>query len=184
MKRKFTVCTVGVLLSASVLFNSCIGSFGLSNKLLAWNRSFDEDKWINEMMFFVLAAVQVYTIAGLADFFVLNTIEFWTGENPTTATSMRQIETEDGLYTITTHANGHKIQKEGTDEVVEFVFDKEDNSWSLLAMGVTTPLMKFVGENRAMVYLADGSTHTVTIDQAGVYALKQIVENKAYFAVK
>jgi hypothetical protein len=51
-------------------------------------------------------------------------------------------------------------------------------------MGETTPLLKFVGENQAMVYLADGSTMTVNMDQAGVFALQQVIKNKAYFATK
>lgn len=184
MKRKFMVMGTVALLSSSILFSSCIGSFGLFNKLLAWNKSIENDKWINEIVFFALAAVQVYSIAIFADMVILNTIEFWTGENPTASVKTQKIEGEDGLYTITTDSEGHKIQKEGSDEVVEFVFNKEENSWSLDAMGTTTPLFKYVGENHALVYMADGSTMTVSIDQAGVYALQQVVENKAYFATK
>lgn len=151
MKRKFIVMATATLLSSSILFNSCIGSFGLTNKLLGWNKTID-DKWVNELVFFALALVQVYTIAAVADILVLNSIEFWSGENPTADTKTQQVETEDGVYNITTDAAGHKIQKEGTEEVVEFVFNKEENSWSLDAMGVTTPLLQFVGENEAMVY--------------------------------
>jgi len=184
MKRKFTVMSTVVLLSSAIMFNSCIGSFSLFNKLSAWNQTVDEDKWVNELVFFALAAVQVYTVALLADAFVLNSIEFWTGSNPVTADQTKQVETENGLFTITTSADGHKIQSEESGEMVEFRFNKEENSWSLEAMGETTPLLQFVGDNQAEVYLADGSTMTVTVDQAGVWALKQVVENKAFFAVK
>lgn len=184
MRRKFTVMATVTLLSSTILFSSCIGSFGLFNKLLTWNKSIDDDKWINELVFFALTIVPVYPIAVTVDALVLNTIEFWSGTNPTASTGTQQIEGEDGLYTITSDDKGYKIQKEGSDEVVEFVFNKEDNSWSLDAMGINTPLFKYVGENHAMVYLADGSTVTVSIDQAGLYALQQVVESKTFFAAK
>ncbi|GHT40294.1 membrane protein [Bacteroidia bacterium] len=173
-----------VLLSSSVLFSSCIGSFTLSRKVLAWNQSVG-DQWINELIFVALAVVQVYTISVLIDGVVLNSIEFWTGENPASAdVQVKQVETKNGLVTITTDANGHKIQKEGSDEIVEFRFNKAENSWSLEALGETTPLVQFTGENQAKVYLADGSTMTVTTDQAGVLALRQALGNAAFFANK
>jgi hypothetical protein len=184
MKRKFTVMATAVLLSSSVLFSSCIGSFALFHKVLSWNQSVG-DKWVNELMFLVLCVVPVYEIAWLIDGVVLNSIEFWTGENPASAdVQVKQIETEKGLFTITTDANGHKIQKAGSDEIVEFRFNSEENSWSLEAMGQTTQLLQFTGENQAKVYLADGSTMTVSTDQAGVLALRQVVGNGAYFANK
>ncbi|GHT89350.1 membrane protein [Bacteroidia bacterium] len=172
-----------VLMSSSILFSSCIGSFTLFHKVLSWNQSVG-DKWINELVFLALCVVPVYEIAWLIDGVVLNSIEFWTGENPASADAqVKQVETANGLVTITTDANGHKIQKEGSDEIVEFNFNKEENSWSLNAMGTTTPLVQFTADNQAKVYLADGSTMTVSTDQAGVLALKQVIGN-AYFANK
>jgi hypothetical protein len=183
MKRKFTVMATAILLSSSIMFSSCIGSFSLFHKLLSWNQSVG-DKWINELVFLVLCVVPAYPIAWFIDAVVLNSIEFWTGSNPSADVQTKQIKTENGLFTITTDANGHKIQKEGSDEIVEFRFNKGENSWALEAMGETTPIMKFVGDNQAMVYLADGSTMTVSLDQAGVFALRQVIETKAFFAAK
>jgi hypothetical protein len=184
MKRKFTVMATAVLLSSSIMFSSCIGSFTLFNKVLSWNQSVG-DKWINELVFLVLWAVPVYEIAFFIDGVVLNSIEFWTGENPASAeVQVKQVETKNGLVTITKDANGYQLQKEGDEEIVEFRFNKAENSWSLEAMGETTPLLQFTGENQAKVYLADGSTMTVTTDQAGVLALKQALDNAAFFAGK
>lgn len=182
MKKKTRLMAGAVLLSSCVLFTSCFGSFSLTQKLYGWNKSMG-DKWINEVVFFALAVVQVYTISLIADGIVLNTIEFWTGDNPASA-SVQTIETENGNYTVTTDANGHKIEMEGSDEIVEFRFDQEENSWSLLTMDEEIPLFKMVDDAHAMVYLADGNTMTITADQAGAYALRQAVENKAYFASK
>ncbi|GHT72184.1 membrane protein [Bacteroidia bacterium] len=184
MKRKFTVMATAIVLSSSILFSSCIGSFTLFHKVLSWNKSVG-DKWVNELVFLVLCAVPVYEIAWAIDALVLNSIEFWTGSNPASSdVQTKKIETENGTFTITTDANGHKIQKEGSDEIVEFRFNQEENSWSVEAMGQTTPLLKFMDNNQAEVYLADGSTMTVSMDQAGAFALKQVIEGKAYFANK
>lgn len=184
MKKKFSVMATAVLLSFSVMFSSCIGSFTLFNKVLSWNQSMG-DKWVNELVFIALCVVPVYQIAWTIDAVVLNSIEFWTGENPASAdVQVKQINTENGLITVTTDAEGHKLQKEGSDEIVAFRFNKEENSWLLEAGGQSTPVLQFTGDNQAKVYLADGSTMTVSTDQAGVLALRQVVHNRAYFAGK
>lgn len=183
MKRKFNLTAGAILLSSALLFNSCIGSFGLFNKVLGWNKTVG-DKWVNELVFIALCIVPVYQIAGIIDALVINSIEFWTGSNPTADVKVQSVESENGKFTITSDANGHKIEKEGSDDVVEFLFNEEENSWSVDAMGVNSPLLQFVNDQEALVYLQDGSTMTVSLDQAGVFALQQVVENKAYFASK
>ena len=184
MKRKFNLLVVSIFMSSALLFNSCVGSFTLSNKLLAWNKEVG-DKWANEVVFAALCIVQAYSVALFVDGIVLNSIEFWTGENPASAdVQVKEIESENGRFTITTDANGHKIQKEGSDEVVEFVFNKEANGWDLKVMDQVTPLFQFQGDDQALVYLADGSTMTVDLNEDGMLALRQVVGNKAYFAAK
>jgi hypothetical protein len=172
-----------IFLSSSVFFSSCIGSFTLSNKLLAWNATIDS-KWVNELIFVILTPA--YGVALFTDAIVLNSIEFWTGENPAKEVnvSVKQIKTENGTFFVTTHANGHTIQKAGSDEVVEFRFDKDAKSWNLIADEQTYPLLQFVEKDQVLVYLADGSTITLDSNQGGVMALRQIIENKNYLTVK
>lgn len=172
-----------ILLSSSILFSSCIGSFNLFHKLLAWNKSVGE-KWVNELVFLVCCIIPVYPVAWFLDVVILNSIEFWTGSNPTADVQVKEIETENGKFTVTTDANGHKIQKVGTDEIVEFRFNAENNSWDLVSMEQVTPLFQFFGDDQANVFLADGSTMTVDLDKAGMMALRQVIQNKAYFANK
>ncbi|MDR0680659.1 MAG: DUF3332 domain-containing protein [Dysgonamonadaceae bacterium] len=183
MKKNFTAIGIATLLGSSILFNSCIGSFSLTSKLFEWNKSAG-NQWVNELVFLALAGIQVYSVSLIIDSIVLNTIEFWTGSNPSADVQVKKIKTEKGLFTITTDTKGHKIQKEGSGEIVEFCFNEKENSWILEANGETAPLLKFVEDNQAMVYLADGSTMIVSMDQAGVFALKRIIENKAHFASK
>ena len=77
--KTFLVCAT---LSGSVLFSSCIGSFGLWNSLKDWNQGVS-NKFVNELIFLAFHIVPVYEIAYLADVLVLNSIEFWSGSNPT-----------------------------------------------------------------------------------------------------
>lgn len=181
MKRKFMVMATAALVGTSVLFSSCIGSFTLFNKLLSWNNTIG-DKWINELVFIV--CTPVYGVAGVIDTLVLNSIEFWTGSNPAATAEVKNVETENGVFTVTTDANGHKIQKEGSDEIVEFRFNGEQNAWDLVVAEEVTPLFQFVGENQALVYMADGSSMNVELNQVGLMAFRQVVNNKAYFAAK
>ena len=77
-KKNLRVSTL--LLAATLLTTSCIGSFGLFNKLLSWNKTATDSKFLNEIIFLILSPA--YAICGTADVVVLNTIEFWTGDNP------------------------------------------------------------------------------------------------------
>ena len=62
MKKKSLTLLVAATLASSVLFSSCIGSFGLSNKLLDWNRNIDS-KFVNELVFVAFWIVPVFNEA-------------------------------------------------------------------------------------------------------------------------
>ena len=81
MKKKSLTLLLATTVASSILFSSCIGSFGLTNKLLTWNRSIDS-KFVNERVFIAFWIVPVYEISALADVLVINSIEFWSGSNP------------------------------------------------------------------------------------------------------
>ena len=67
--------TVLALLVGAVTLSSCIGSFGLTNKLLDWNKGLS-NKFVNELVFILISPA--YAVCGLADLLVLNTGEFLT----------------------------------------------------------------------------------------------------------
>ena len=79
MKRNFKLAAV--LLSMSLVLSSCIGSFGLTNKVKAWNEGLG-NKFVNELVFVCMHIVPVYPITLFVDGLVLNSIEFWTGSAP------------------------------------------------------------------------------------------------------
>ena len=79
--KKGRITVACALLAGSMMFSSCIGSFSLWNNLRSWNEGVS-NKFVNELIFVAFNIVPVYPIAYLADAIVLNSIEFWSGENP------------------------------------------------------------------------------------------------------
>ena len=112
MKRgKLTL--VAVVLSGSLLFSSCGGSFGLFNRLSSWNQSVG-NKFVNELVFLAFNIVPVYGVAYLADALVINSIEFWSGSNPmANVGDVKKVKGENGNYMVKTLENGYSITKEG-----------------------------------------------------------------------
>lgn len=184
MKKKGLTLLVATTLSSSVLFSSCIGSFGLTNKLLDWNRNIDS-KFVNELVFIAFWIVPVYEISALADVLVLNSIEFWSGSNPVADTgSVKTINGKDGVYTVETKTDGYHIQKEGEEKAIDLVFDETDKSWSVKADGEATKLLKFTDNDKVVMYLPDGKEMNVELNQAGVLAFRQVAEGYSYYAAK
>ncbi|MDH6310883.1 hypothetical protein M2451_003694 [Dysgonomonas sp. PFB1-18] len=181
MKRRF-VSVAAVALAGMLMFSSCIGSFGLFNKVLAWNQTID-NKFVNEVVFFAMWIVPVYEISFLADILVINSIEFWSGENPVQAGIVKKVQGENGVYTVETLENGYNIQNEAGQQV-DLVYDKDSNTWSAVANGESTKLIKFEDEKNAIVYLPNGQEKSVELSNDGVLALRQSVESTMFYAAK
>ncbi|MDD4514561.1 DUF3332 domain-containing protein [Massilibacteroides sp.] len=183
MKKNFKL-VLATVLASSVLFTSCIGSFSLTNKLLDWNRNVDS-KFVNELVFIAFNIVPVYGVAVLADVLVINSIEFWTGDNPVADVgTVKTVETEKGVYAIETKADGYHIQKAGDENGVDLVYNKADESWNVEADGESHKLLEFKGDDKVVMFLPDGQSMEVELSQAGVLAFRQVVEHSTYFAAR
>ena len=84
-----TIAAVGLLGSSA-----CFGSFNLTRKVWTFNKNVSPDKWVQELVFLAFAAIPVYSIAAGLDALIINSIEFWTGENPVQVT--KRTNTDDG----------------------------------------------------------------------------------------
>ena len=136
---------VAAMVGGSVLFSSCIGSFGLSNKLLAWNNSID-NKFVNELVFLGLCILPAYEFAVLGDLLIFNTIEFWDGSDPL---AMAPGEVEESstqyagdTYTVTKSHNMVAITNDATAVTSEFRYFPEDEAWFLMNGGEKAKLVK------------------------------------------
>jgi hypothetical protein len=142
---------------------------------LNWNNSID-DKWTNELVFLVLHIIPVYPVVGFVDIVVLHSIEFWTGEKPLSDFGTKTIEGKDGIYTVEKKADGYTIRKEKDEQVVEFIFDKEDKSWSVKTTGESYKLLRYSEDNAKLVIcLPDGQEMNVERSSGGYFALREFL---------
>ncbi|MDR1201034.1 MAG: DUF3332 domain-containing protein [Tannerellaceae bacterium] len=184
MKRKGFTLVIATALTSSILFSSCIGSFSLTNKLLTWNKEIDT-KLVNEIVFLAFHIIPVYEISFLVDIFVINSIEFWTGDNPVADVgTVKTIEGKDGVYTVETKENGYTIQKDGEENNVTLNFDKAEKTWSLEASGESHKLFSFTEGDEVVVYLPNGQEMNVALNEAGILAFQQAINSASYYAVR
>ena len=166
MKKRKLILPVAVLMLSAVSFQSCIGSFSLTNKVLTWNRSVS-NKFVNELVFFAFWVLPVYEVTAAADLLVINSIEFWSGNKPLESNN-RVIETENGKYYIAADEKGYAI-KSPDGKTLNFVYDSTNQMWSF---GVDDqPLMdflKFTDENHVQILDAKGEFVDVELNEDGV----------------
>ena len=174
MKRgKLTL--VAVVLSGSLLFSSCVGSFGLFNRLSSWNQSVG-NKFVN---------VPVYGVAYLADALVINSIEFWSGSNPmANVGDVKKVKGENGNYMVKTLENGYSITKEGETASMDLIYNKEANTWNVVANGESAELVKMNNDGTADLFLPNGEKMNVTLDAQGMLAARQATMSNFMFAAR
>ena len=176
MTMKKTVKLSALLLSATILFSSCIGSFRLTNKIKDWNESVSS-KWVNEVIFLAFHIVPVYEISMFVDAVVLNSIEFWTGKSADVEVGdtkiVKNAQGED--IEITALEDGYKLSNGETS--MNIVFDEETQIWSAEYNNQTTQLMKVVDDNNAQLFLMNGDVMDVTLDAQGVEIARQYMTN-------
>ena len=183
MYNKFLKTAVFALVGVC-LTSSCVGSFSMFNKLLNWNKDATGNKFLNELLFIVISPA--YAFCGVADVFVLNTIEFWTGSNPlaNNVGKTKSVMGSDGrLYAVTYWKDGDEI-KEDNGEKVEFTFNKSDKTCSMVKDGNKVTLLKVKDNNTAQIYLKNGRTMDVALNNQGLYEARMAVNEGTYFAAR
>ena len=172
MRKKQLVVATVVALSASMMMQSCIGSFALYNKVKDWNEHVGT-KFVNEIVFVAMWILPVYELSFAADLFILNSIEFWSGENPALAQT-KVVDGKDAKYLVASNENGYTITNMKTKQVTRFNFDAKDNSWSIENNGEEVKLFTFVDDTHVDVLTRDGSYTRVELSQPGVLAYQQL----------
>ena len=180
MKRE-KLTLVAVLLSGSLLFSSCVGSFGLFNRLSSWNQSIGS-KFVNELVFLAFNIVPVYGVSYLADALVINSIEFWSGSNP--MANVKKVKGENGNYMVKTLENGYSITKEGETASMDLIYNKEANTWNVVANGESAELIKMNNDGTADLFLPNGEKMNVTLDAQGMMAARQATMSNLMFAAR
>ena len=173
-KKKLIIATI-VALSASMMMQSCIGSFALFNKVKDWNDHVG-DKFVNELVFVAMWILPVYELSFAADLFILNSIEFWSGTNPALAENKAQVvDGKNAQYLVASSEEGYTITNMTTKQETRFNFDAEDNSWSIENNGEEVKLFNFIDDTHVDILTRDGSYTRVELSQPGVLAYQQLV---------
>lgn len=107
---------LAVALMAVAPLQACFGKFALVNTLYDVNKNVSDSYVVQEIVFLLFAILQVYTVVGFIDAFILNPIELITGTNPISAGmevgEVRQVAMKGGGKLILTRtADGMQIEQ-------------------------------------------------------------------------
>lgn len=174
MKRKSFFIGAALLLISSISFQSCIGSFSLTNKVLTWNRNVD-NKFVNELVFFAFWVLPVYEVTAVADLLVINSIEFWSGNKPLEANN-RLIETDHGNYQILANEYGYKVLTPDGN-TMNFEFDSQTQTWSFYCNEDSkTDFLKFMDNQNVEILGVDGNFVDVELSEEGIANYKNAIK--------
>lgn len=154
-----------MVVAASFMLNSCLGSFSAFNNLRSWNESVTNEKFLNNLIFWGLNIVPVYPLFMLGDMIIFNVIEFWSGSNPIAMKEGEvesQILVKDGkTYQMIATKNKMEItviEGENEGKSIEMFYLPSEQSWNLKTdEGEVIKLSSFE-EGLIYVYLPNGET--------------------------
>ena len=173
--KKNTLKLAVIAIASSIAFTSCIGSFNLFNKYEKWQCNMSGSKILNGVVGLILQPIAA-PVCLVIDALVLNTIEFWSGSNPVTASTKQVVGSDGKMYAVKSTENGYEITNtEG--ETTTLKYNKENNSWSIMQDGETQELFRINEDGTIEATLQTGQKITVTNDMQGLYALQNAVES-------
>ena len=183
--KKISLKVAVCLLAGSFLFSSCfVGQYGLWNKYISWQNHMTDNKYVNAIAGLILVPI-AGTLCTLADVLVLNSIEFWSGNNPVAANNIgntQQVMGQDGrYYAVTTLKNGYEI-KAPTGEITYFIHNAENDSWSMEQDGVQKEIFRFNSDGTIQARI-NGETKNFTLNEAGVAEARMAANDGLFFAM-
>lgn len=168
--KKYYQLPIVAAVALSLTLSSCIGSFSLFNKVKAWNETVSDKKWVNEVVFVAFWILPVYELTGIADLLVMNSIEFWSGDNPVDE-NVVDVDGKHAHYRIETNRDGYTITNLTTGDVTRLNFDAEGKTWSVMHDGEPVPFLTWVDNEHVAVPDADGSWRVMSRADTGYYAM-------------
>lgn len=178
MRKHYLTVAVACALLCSTTLTSCIGSFAWTNKLLSWNKQVGS-KFVNELVFFAFWILPVYEVTAIADLFVLNSIEFWSGNNPVEA-STKVIDTDQGRYYIACDGKGYTITAPNGDEV-RLDFEADTQTWSVMTDDEEAyPFMTMIDDSHVKMIDREGNMRLTELSEQGVMAYSEIASGNNY----
>ncbi len=155
---------LATLVSAPYL-QGCYGGFTATKTVYKWNGTVG-DKWVNSIVMIALNIIPVYSIAGVADILILNTVEFWTGSNPLAMqageSETRIVSVEGKDYELTASHNRMEIKPLASPEqAVDLAYDPVQQAWFAETANSRQLIAREAGEV-ITVYHANGQREVLT----------------------
>lgn len=131
--------TVAMVLVVGMLSQTtgCFGGFHLTRNIWGWNNTVTGSKFVNWLVFLGLTVIPVYAIGGLADLFIFNSLEFWTGSNPMASNaqpSEKTVALEDGTTWQFKRVSETQMQvvidTQGETKTIIMDVDQDGMKWS------------------------------------------------------
>ena len=180
--KKVSFKVSALLLAGTLMCSSCIGSFALFNGYEKWQCNMTSSKIVNGVVGLILQPI-VGGVCLTVDALILNTIEFWTGNNPLAQSTKEVIGSDGRQYAITTTKHGYDV-KDANGLVARFTHDEATDAWSVTQNGVTRQLVRFMQDGRIQATLPSGATITIAQDEAGVQQLREAVWTDGCYALR
>lgn len=172
MKKSTRVYTT--LLGAAMVMqlSGCYGNFALTRKLYTWNGTVG-DKWINSVVMWAMMIVPVYGAAGFVDLVVLNTVQFWTGNNPVAMKDgekdIQMVQWKGKEFRLTATTNRLDVQEMiggVAQPPVSLVYDMHTQSWAAVAGKEQRTVIEMVGETGQIADLVYPDGHKQRVELA------------------
>ena len=183
--KKISLKVATCLLAGCFMFSSCIGSYSLFNKFTSWELRMTKSKYLNAIIGFVIDIVCI-PVTLVVDSLVLNTIEFWSGENPLQANigKTQQVMGQDGkIYAVKTLKNGYEVT-DPSGAVTLFTYNKKENSWSMSQNGETKELFRFNPDGQSISTVLNGEQKDFTLNEQGVFEAQMAAGNGLFYAAR
>ena len=152
----------------------CMGQMATTGMVTKFNLETVDNRYAREGMFVLLSPV--YGIAGIADLFIFNAVEFWTGTNPITGKSPAVVDTPTKNYikvnehldsTLTTVplSNNSNIKQATMQQIDENTMQMDISYID----GTTKVLRGEKAEDSVAFYLNDQHVTTVSNEELNQY---------------
>lgn len=177
-----------LLLSSTILFSSCLGSFRAFNNLKDWNQGATDSKFLDNLIFWGLNIVPVYGLFFLGDALIFNVIEFWSGSNPIAmkpGESETQMVEHDG-NTFKMVATQNRVQitvvegpKKG--KKLDLVYKPDEKSWNAVRPNGEIIKLSSFEEGFYIVYMPNGEQVKIDPMSTRQEGLTILQENKTCY---
>jgi hypothetical protein len=169
MKRKIiSGFLIGSITISGLIQTSCMGKFALLKKLYSWNESASDNKFINNLLFWILNILPVYGIVVIVDAVILNLIEFWTGANPLALQDGQRIEKrmdngDGGTFLAIATRNKMEVKFDNTPaKDFAIVYQPKTKSWMLETSEKSICIAKELRNNQIALMQPNGSELVVS----------------------